>query len=156
MSIPNSQLSLPLILPHLATVSSFSVSFCFVSSSFEPFLWSTLWSFSVDGWGCVPSLLFGLRPNYRGIMVVMATSFKRPACHTSWDCCSQCPWPHGRPLSTHASARDSWTLTGKSGLVCFGVTAPFFWVLVYTGVVCALQESLFPQSCGSSVIKLTR
>ena len=25
----------------------------------------SLIQFSVDGWGCVPSLLFGLRPNYR-------------------------------------------------------------------------------------------
>ena len=31
---------------------------------------------------------------------------------------------------THTSARDSWTFTGKSGLVSYGVTALFFWVLV--------------------------
>ena len=30
-------------------------------------------------------------------------------------CCIQCPWPCSRPLLTHASAKDSWTLTGKSG-----------------------------------------
>ena len=33
---------------------------------------------------------------------------------------------------THTSARDSWTLTGKSGSVSCGVTAPFSWVLVRT------------------------
>ena len=33
---------------------------------------------------------------------------------------------------THASARDSQTLTGKSGSVSCGVTAPFSWVLVHT------------------------
>ena len=50
----------------------------------------SLIQFSVNGWGCVPSLLFDLRPNY-------------------------VPGPCGRPPWTQASARDSWTLTGKSG-----------------------------------------
>ena len=35
---------------------------------------------------------------------------------------------------THASARDSWTLTGKSESVSCGVTAPFSWVLVHTSL----------------------
>ena len=38
-------------------------------------------------------------------------------------CYTQCPKPCSRPLPTHASAEDSWTLTGKSGSVSFGVTA---------------------------------
>ena len=46
-----------------------------------------------------------------------------PTCHASQDYCCQCPWPCGRPLSTHASAEDSQTLTGKSGSVSFGGTA---------------------------------
>ena len=62
-------------------------------------------------------------------------------------CCTQCPQCCIRPLPTHASTRDSWTLTGKSESVSFGVTAPFFWVLVHKGS--ALQESL-SQSCVSS------
>ena len=33
--------------------------------------------FSIDGWGCVPSLLFDLKPNYGEVMKIMATSFKR-------------------------------------------------------------------------------
>ena len=57
-----------------------------------------------------------------------ATSFKRNYARTV----VQCPWPHGRPLSTHTSIRDSWTLTGKSGSIFCGVTAPFSWVLVHT------------------------
>ena len=52
-------------------------------------------------------------------------------CHTQV-CCTQSPWPCGRPLLTHASARDSWTLMGKSVSVSCGVTAPFSWVLVHT------------------------
>ena len=46
--------------------------------------------------------------------------------------CGQCPWHCDRPRSTHVSARDSWTLSGKSGSVSCGVTAPFSWVLVHT------------------------
>ena len=62
-------------------------------------------------------------------------------------CCPQCPQSCRRPLPTHASARDSWTLTGESGSVSCGVTAPFSWVLVHTGSVCALQESVPPFLC---------
>ena len=32
-------------------------------------------------------------------------------------CCTQCPQPCNRPLLTHASTGDAWTLTGKSGSV---------------------------------------
>ena len=55
-----------------------------------------------------------------------------PLAWASQDYCSQCPWPHGRSLSTHASARDSQTHTGKSGSISCGVTAPFSLVLVHT------------------------
>ena len=70
-------------------------------------------------------------PTLVGVMAIMVASFKRACART--DCCIQCPWPHGRPLlSILASARDSWMLTGKSGSVFCGVTAPFSWVLVRT------------------------
>ena len=51
-----------------------------------------------------------------------------------------------RPLPIHSSARDSWTLMGKSGSGSCGVTAPCSWVLVHK-VVCALQESVSPVLC---------
>ena len=38
----------------------------------------SLIQFSVDGWGCVPSLLFDLRPNYGGGNEDKVTSFTRP------------------------------------------------------------------------------
>ena len=38
--------------------------------------------FSADGWGCVPSLLFDLGPNYVEVMKIMVTSFKRSCVHT--------------------------------------------------------------------------
>ena len=43
----------------------------------------SLIQFSVDGWGCVPSLLFDLGPNYVEVMKIMVTSFKRSCVHTA-------------------------------------------------------------------------
>ena len=46
-------------------------------------------------------------------------------------CYTQCPQPCSRPPLTHASTRGSWTLTGKSGSVSCGITAPLSLVLVH-------------------------
>ena len=62
-------------------------------------------------------------------------------------CYIQCPQPCIRPLLTHASARDSWTLTSKSGSVSCGVTAPFFWVLVRTKFCLCPPRVCFPVLC---------
>ena len=80
--------------------------------------------FSAAGWGCVPNYggLKGLRPG----LVFTA------------------PDPMGRPLLTHASAGDSQTPAGKSGLVSYGVTTPFSWFLVSTKVLFVPFKSLFP------------
>ena len=105
----------------------------------------SLIQFSVDGRGCVPSLLFGQRPKYGGSNEDSGGLLQKVPCT---HCCTQCPRPCSRPLLTHASARDSWTLTGKSGSVSCGDTAPFSWVLVCTRFVPtkirALQDSVFP------------
>ena len=58
-------------------------------------------------------------------------------------CHTQCLQPCSRPPQTHASTGDSWTLTGKSGSVSCGVTAPFSWVLVGTRFCLCPSESLF-------------
>ena len=89
----------------------------------------SLIQFSIDGQGCVPSLLFDLRPNYGGGNEDNGDLLQKVPCT---HCCTQCPWPCSRPPPTHTSARDSWTLTGKSESVSCGVTAPFSWVLVHT------------------------
>ena len=101
----------------------------------------SLIQFSVDGWSCVPSLLFDLGPNSGGGNVIMVMSFIRTHCHT------QCPRPCSRPLSTHSSTGDSWTLMGKSGSVSCGalLLSPVSWCI--QGSVCALQESVFPVLC---------
>ena len=80
-------------------------------------------------------------------------------------CHIQCTQPCSRSQPTHASARDSCTLMGKSGLVSCGVTAFFSLVLVHTRVVFIFiyfffplpSKSLFPQSCvsfGGSMVRL--
>ena len=82
-------------------------------------LGKSLIQFSVDGQGCVSSLLFDLRPKI--IVEVMGLLPKVQCRH----CYAQCPQLCRRPPPTHVSAGDSWTLTGKSGSVSCGVTAPF-------------------------------
>ena len=72
--------------------------------------------------GCVPSLLFDLRPNYGGGNEDKVDLLQKVQCK---HCYTQCPGPCSRPWLTHTSARDSWTLTGKSGSVSCGVTALF-------------------------------
>ena len=104
----------------------------------------SLIQFSVDEWGCVSSLLFDLRPNNGEVNEDNGDLLQKVPCS---HCCTQCPRPCSRPPPTHTSAGDSWTLTGKSGSVSCGVTAPFSWVLVHTRFLCALQESVSPILC---------
>ena len=92
----------------------------------------SLIQFSVDGWGCVPSLSFDLMPNYGG-----GNEDKGP----------MKAMLHAVPLTLQqatASARDSWTLTGKSGSVRCGVTALFSWVLVCTRFCLCPPSVCFP------------
>ena len=62
-------------------------------------------------------------------------------------CCPQCSQPCSRPPPTHASAGDSWTLTGKSGSVSRGVTPPFSWVQVRTRFCLCPPRVYFPVLC---------
>ena len=92
--------------------------------------------------GCVPSLLFDLRPNYGGGNEDNGELLQKAPCT---HCCTQCPQPCSRPPLTHTSTRDSWTLMGKSGSVSCGVTAPFSWVLVHTRFcLCPPRVSVSP------------
>ena len=75
----------------------------------------SLTQFSVDGWGCVPSLLCDLRPNYGGGNEDNGDLLQKVPC------CTQCPRLCSRPPLTYASATDSWTLMGMSGSVSCGV-----------------------------------
>ena len=103
----------------------------------------SLIQFSVDGWFCVPSLLFDLRPNYGGGNEDSGHLLQKVPCTHCW---TQCPWPCSRPPLTHASTRDSSTLTGKSGSVSCGVTALLLGPSVHK-VLFVSSKSLFSQSC---------
>ena len=102
-----------------------------------------LLQFSVDGQGYVPSL-FDLMPNYGGGNEDNGNLSQQVPCK---QCYTQCPQPCSRPPPTHTSARDSWTLTGKSGSVSCGVTVPFSWVLVCTRFCLCPQDSVSPVLC---------
>ena len=103
----------------------------------------SLIQFSVKGQGYVPSMLFDLRPNYGRSNEDNGDLLQKVPCRHL----HQRPQPC-RPPPTHASARDSWTLSGKSGSVPLGslLLSPESWCS--QGSVCALQESV-SQSCVS-------
>ena len=110
--------------------------------------------FSVDGQGCVPSLLFDLRPNYGGIMKIMLTSFKRSCAHTvvfsAPDLAAGHCWPTSLPETPgHSQAGLGQSLVGHCSFL-LGPGAHKFCVCV---CVFVLSKSLFPQSCVRSVIK---
>ena len=69
--------------------------------------------FSVDGQGCIPSLLLNLRPNCAGGSEDDSDLLQKAPC-------THCPGPCSRPPSTHAFTVDSWTLAGKSESVSCG------------------------------------
>ena len=103
--------------------------------------------FYVKGGGCVPSLLIYLRPNYGKCNEDNVDLLQMVPCR---HCYTQCPGPCSRPWLTHASTRDSWTHTGKSGSVFWGS------LLLSPGSQCAEilfvpSQSLFPQSSVSSL-----
>ena len=99
--------------------------------------------FSFEGRGCIPSLLFHLKPNYGGDNEHNVLLWNVPCTH----CYTLCPQPSSRPLLTHTSTRDPWTLMGKFGSVSCGVTPPFPWVLVHTSF-CLCP----PRVCFSSLV----
>ena len=103
--------------------------------------------FSVDGWSFFPPCYLP-GPNYGGGNEDNGDLLQKIPCMY---CYTHCPQLCSRPPPTHASAVDSWILTGKSGSVSCGVTAPFSWCTrfclcpprVYFPVLCK-----FWQVCG--------
>ena len=66
----------------------------------------SLVQFSFDGWGCVLSLLFDLRPNYGGGNEDNCDLLQKVPC---MHCNTQCPQPCSGPPPTHTSAGGSLT-----------------------------------------------
>ena len=117
----------------------------------------SLIQFSIEGWGCVSSLFFDLRPNYGGGNEDNVDILQKVPCR---HCYTQCPQPCSKPPPTHSSARDSWTLMGKSGSIsCWQPSEHFWrvWHLVLNMILPLLPSSwgysfapghgIYPQSC---------
>ena len=87
----------------------------------------SLIQFSVDGWGCISSLLCTWGQTIVEVMKIMETSFKGPMHAVLHSVLTTLHQATGDP---HPSAGAAWTLLGKSESVSCGVTAPFSWILV--------------------------
>ena len=101
----------------------------------------SLIQFSVNGWGCVSSLLSDLMPNYGGGNDDNGDLLQKvPFMH----CCTQCPDPaagHHWPTPPPETPGHSQTSLGKS-LVGSLLLSPGSWCT--QGFVCAHQESVSP------------
>ena len=102
---------------------------------------TSLIQFSVDGWGCVPSVLFDLRPNSSGDN------------EDNWRPPSKGPKQsllHSKPLTLQWATTDPhlrWRLLDTHGQVWVslcGVPAPFSWVLMHTRFCLCPQRVHFP------------
>ena len=108
----------------------------------------SLSQFSVDRWGCVPSLLFGLRPNYgegneeNGDLLQKVPCIHCYTCGVCGPAAGHC-WPTPLPETPGHSRASLGLLWGP---------APFSWVLVKPGSVCLLPPFL---SEVASVLLLT-
>ena len=106
----------------------------------------SLIQFSIDGEGCVPSLLFDLRPNFGGSNEDNGDLLQKvPSCTAALSApnpaAGHCiPIPLLRLLDTHGRV---WVSLLWGSLLL----SPWSWCT--QGFVCALQESI-PQSCVNS------
>ena len=99
----------------------------------------SLIQFSVDGWGCVPSLLFTWGQTVVEVMKILATSFRR-----SQACTATLSAPN--PAAGHHDPRLCWRLLDIHRQVwvsLFWVPAPFSWVLVHK-VLFVPSKNLLP------------
>ena len=71
----------------------------------------SLIQFSVDGRGCVPSLLFDLKPNYGGGNKDNGDLLQKVPCP---QCYTQCPQPCSRPPPPLEAPGPSWASLGQS------------------------------------------
>ena len=91
-----------------------------------------------------------------GVTALMVTSSKRTYTSMLQDCFIRWPKPYSKPLLTHASSGDSRTLTGKSGSISCGVTAPFLnmpAMLENSAVATGLEKASFHSNPNSNVKK---
>ena len=104
----------------------------------------SLIQFSTDGLGCVPSLLFDLRPNYGRSNEDNVDLLQNVQCT---HCCTQCSNSaagHHRPTPPPETPGHSQASLGRS-LVGSLLLYPGSWCT--QGSVCALRESVSPVLC---------
>ena len=104
----------------------------------------SLIQFSVDGRGCVPSLLFDLRPNYGGGNEDNGDLFKRPHADTATLSAPNPAAGHCIPTPLPENPVHSWASVGQS-LVGSLLLSPGSQSTQCS--VCALQESVSPVLC---------
>ena len=106
----------------------------------------SLIQFSVDGRGCVPSLLFTWNQIMVEVMKIMGTSFKRSHSHTAALSAPNPASGHHQPTPSPETPGHSRASLGQS-LVGSVLLSPGCWFT--QGSVCAHQEFV-SQSCVSS------
>ena len=106
----------------------------------------SLVQFSVDGWRCVPSLLFTWGQTMVEIIKIMVTSFKRSHACTATLSAPSPAAGHQRPTPPLETPGHSQGSLGQSLLGSL-LLSPGSWCT--QGSVCALQKSYFP-GCASS------
>ena len=105
---------------------------------------------SGDGWGCVPSLLFDLRPNYDGGKEDNGDLLQKVPCT---HCHTQCPGPEEGHLWPTPLQETPGHLQGSLGQFLVGGHCSFLLGPGVHKILFVPSKSLFPQSCVSSVIK---
>ena len=103
-------------------------------------LHKSLIQFSVYGPGSVHSLLFGWKSNYGGVKEDNGDCLRKSCICTAALNISDPAAGHHQPTSLLETTGHS--LTGQSGSVSCGVTAPFSYLWCTQGFVWALQESV--------------
>ena len=102
----------------------------------------SLIQFSVDGWGCVPFLLFDLRPNYGGGNKHNGDFLQKVQCIY---CYTQCSQPcHHWPTPPLETPGHSWLSLNQS-LMGSLLLSPGSWCI--QDFVCSFQESVSPVLC---------
>ena len=107
-------------------------------------LHKSLVQFSVNGWGCVPLLLFDLRPNYGGGNEQNGDLLHKVPCTLSALSAPNSAAGHSRPMPLPETPRHSWASLGQP-LVGSLLLSPRSWCT--EGFVCALQEFVSPVLC---------
>ena len=121
-----------------------------VSSSHPVAKVLSLIQYSVEGQGCVYSLLFDLRPSYGRGNEDNGDLLQKVLCT---HCYIQYPWPWSRLLLTHASGQRLLDIHRQDWVSLLWGHCSFLLDLGVHKVLSVPSKNLFPQSCESSVIK---